>query len=140
MQHEHQAMQSDSATMTHSMSSNAALFEDKTNAPQLESRHKHYRFRLYSQETPIPMKKIHSWVVHVEDLEGHAIENAEIFVFGGMPMHKHGFSTKPVVKQYLGNGDYLVEGIKFTMQGHWQIRFNIKHQAKRDRVVFDIHL
>jgi len=61
-------------------------------------------------------------------------------VFGGIPAHKHGFPTKPKANKYLGNGDYLVEGIKFNMPGEWEMQFNIKNDNKSSRAVFNIHL
>ena len=39
-------------------------------------------------------------------------EAKKIYVHGGMPKHQHGFPTNPRAKQYLGNGLYLVEGVK----------------------------
>lgn len=55
-------------------------------------------------------------------------------------MHNHEFPTIPRVKEYLGNGGYRVEGIKFSMIGHWEMHFNIEHDKKRDRVEFKIHI
>jgi cytochrome c peroxidase len=64
-----------------------------------------------------------------------------VFINGGMPMHRHGFPTKPSSKTYLGNGNYRVEGIKFNMHGEWEMRFNIRMQGGHsDRVVFKVDL
>ena len=99
-----------------------------------------YRFTLYSKPSPIPLKKIHSWILKVENNDGNPVTNAKLFINGGMPAHRHGFPTKPVVKKYLGNGEYLVEGIKFTMPGYWEMRFTMSIKNKRERVVFKINL
>lgn len=99
-----------------------------------------YRVSLYSSEAPIPLQQIHSWYVHVESADGKPVEEARIYVHGGMPMHRHGFPTKPRVKDYLGNGDYRIDGVKFSMPGHWEMRLNIKEKTRRDRVVFGIDL
>ncbi len=99
-----------------------------------------YNVTLYTDNTAVPMKKIHSWTLHIETKDGEIVEDAKVFVFGGMPAHQHDFPTKPRVKQYLGKGNYKVEGIKFSMPGHWEMRFNIKRKDQRDRVVFDINL
>lgn len=99
-----------------------------------------YMVSLYSKDSSIPFKKIHSWVVHIETKDGQPVENAKVYVFGGMPVHQHGFPTKPRVKKYLGNGDYLVEGIKFNMPGEWEMRFNINDGHKRSRVVYRFNL
>lgn len=99
-----------------------------------------YRVTLYSNKHPIPMQKIHSWTVHVEHADGKPLENAKIYIHGGMPAHRHGFPSQPRVKKYLGNGDYLIEGIKFSMIGEWEMRVNIKEQTRRDRAIFRISL
>ena len=100
---------------------------------------KKYTVTLYSNQTPIPMQAIHSWTVHIEK-EGKPVENAKIYIHGGMPAHRHGFPTKPRVNKYLGKGDYLIEGVKFSMIGEWEMRINIKEPGKRDRAVFRIKL
>ena len=125
----------------HAMPDNDPLeYSDLQHAVTQISRDGNYRFTLYSKATPIPMKKIHSWIIKVEDKEGKPVEGVKLFVFGGMPQHRHGFSTKPIVKKYLGDGKYLVEGIKFTMPGYWEMRFNIKEKRVSDRVIFKIYL
>ena len=99
-----------------------------------------YIISLHCNNSPIPLRKIHSWTVHIETPDGKPVENAKVFVFGGMPMHNHEFPTIPRIKTNLGNGDYLVEGIKFSMIGHWEMHFNIEQENKRDRVIFKIHM
>ena len=99
-----------------------------------------YRFTLYSKSAPIPLKKIHQWVLKIETKMGDPVTNAKLYINGGMPMHRHGFPTKPVVKKHLGDGEYLVEGIKFTMPGYWEMRFTMKTKKHRERVKFKINL
>lgn len=105
-----------------------------------------YTLSLFSNQSPVPLQKIHSWTLHVETSDGKPVENLKIYVNGGMPMHRHGFPTKPRVSEHLGNGDYRVDGIKFNMVGHWEMRFNITDKNKpvgsgnKDRVVFKIPL
>jgi len=105
-----------------------------------------YKLSLYSNEAPIPLQKIHSWTLHVENIQGAEIDKLKLFVFGGMPMHRHGFPTKPLISQHLGNGDFRIDGIKFNMAGHWELRFNITekgqapNQSRNDRAVFKVHL
>lgn len=115
-------------------------FIDREHAVSQPSKDGEYVFSLHSTDASIPFKKIHSWIVHIETKDGQPVETAKVFVFGGMPVHQHGFPTKPRVKKHLGNGDYLVEGIKFNMPGEWEMRFNIKHGHKRSRSVFRFNL
>jgi len=101
---------------------------------------KHFVMFLFCNESPIPMSKIHDWTLHLETPDGKIVENAKVFIFGGMPMHNHEFPTIPRVKEYLGNGDYRVEGIKFSMLGHWEMHFSVDKNGKQDRAIFEIHL
>lgn len=115
-------------------------FIDREHAVTQPSENGEYVFSLHSTDPKIPFKKIHNWIVHIETKDGKPLEGAKVFVFGGMPAHRHGFPTKPRVKKYLGDGDYLVEGIKFNMPGVWEMRFNIKDGNKSGRVVYRFNL
>jgi len=97
-----------------------------------------YRVSLYSNTFPVPLQKIHSWTAHIEYVGGKPLENAKIYIHGGMPIHRHGFPVTPRVKKYLGNGNYLIKGVKFSMMGEWEMRLNIKEKTQRDRAVFRI--
>jgi hypothetical protein len=57
-----------------------------------------------------------------------------------MPQHGHGLPTAPQVTEYLGNGDYLVEGMKFQMGGWWEVRFNITAGDLNDTITFNLTL
>jgi hypothetical protein len=100
------------------------------------------RFRVSSRSrlSPIAINRIHSWVLHLETGDGQPVEAAKITINGGMPEHDHGLPTAPQVTRYLGNGDYLVEGIKFHMNGWWQMSFLITAGEQRDSVTFNLVL
>ena len=57
-----------------------------------------------------------------------------------MPQHNHGLPTSPQATDYLGDGRYRIEGLKFTMTGWWQLRFAISAPAGSDTVVFNVML
>lgn len=97
----------------------------------------HFRVSYKSKVEPLPLNRIHSWILHVESSEGKPVENAEISVYGGMPAHKHGLPTEPVVSE-IGAGDYLLEGIKFSMGGKWEIWLNISAGDLTEKVKFNI--
>jgi hypothetical protein len=61
-------------------------------------------------------------------------------VDGGMPQHGHGLPTKPLVTRQLGNGDHLVEGMKFNMGGWWVVKFRVNAAQGPDSVVFNLKL
>ncbi|OGO34393.1 MAG: hypothetical protein A2Z16_05320 [Chloroflexi bacterium RBG_16_54_18] len=91
-------------------------------------------------DEPIPINTMQSWILHVETPDGLPVENAQINVDGDMPQHGHGLPTRPQVTEYLGNGDYKVEGLKFHMQGWWIVEFDITAQDKSDHVTFNLVL
>ena len=79
-----------------------------------------------------------SYTSKVEPIE--RIENAEILVQGGMPEHNHGFPTQPKITKYLGDGCYLLEGMKFHMMGYWTITLSITDGEISDDVTFELNL
>jgi hypothetical protein len=99
-----------------------------------------FRVSYLSNVEPIPLNQIHSWTLHVETADGQPVENAEISVDGGMPQHGHGLPTRPQVTEYLGSGDYLVEGMKFQMPGWWEVRFAISAGGQSDTATFNLIL
>jgi hypothetical protein len=99
-----------------------------------------YQATIRPKTEPIPMNKIHSWVLHIETSDGQPIENAEIRVDGDMPQHGHGLPTQPQVTQNLGGGDYLIEGMKFQMGGWWVVDFDITANGSGDKVSFNLML
>ena len=112
----------------------------KDSATTAMSADKKYRVTLYSNTFPIPMQKIHSWTAHIESTNGKPVEKAKIYIHGGMPEHRHGFPVTPRVRKNLGNGDFLIEGVKFSMIGDWEMRLNIKEKNIRDRAIFKIKI
>lgn len=130
-----QAFSLNAAEMHHHHQADA----DKLKLTQL-SENAHFKLNLKNNLDKNPLHKIHSWTLHVETAKGDLVENAKIHVYGGMPAHRHGFSTNPQVATYLGNGNYLVEGIKFTMPGYWEIWFNVRVNKITDKASFGINL
>jgi hypothetical protein len=99
-----------------------------------------FRVSYRSAEDTIPVNKMHQWTLHIETVDGKPVENATIQVDGDMPQHGHGLPTKPRVTKYLGNGDYLVDGMKFQMGGWWLMDFTITADAQMDAVHFNMML
>jgi hypothetical protein len=99
-----------------------------------------YRAQIRPQGDSIPRGKLQSWTLHLESAAGAPIDTAMIAVDGGMPQHGHGLPTKPRVTKALGNGDHLVEGMKFNMGGWWVVKFRVRSSAGSDSVVFNVKL
>ena len=118
--------------------SNELVYSDSAHSVRKVSDDKKYITTLYSELHPLRVGKVHSWVLEVKAADGSDLDVTKIYVHGGMPIHQHGFPTRPRITESLGNGKYRVEGVKFSMPGIWEIRFNIKEKVKRDRVVFKV--
>lgn len=98
----------------------------------------HFRVSINSNLDPLVLNEIHSWTVHVETADGQIVENADIGVDGGMPEHNHGFPTAPEITDELAGGDYLLEGVKFSMAGWWELKLNIDDGDRSDQVTFNL--
>lgn len=113
--------------------------ESKRQASEAVSEESHFRVSYKAQHDPVPLNQIHPWILHVEDMEGNIVEKAVVTVDGGMPAHNHGLPTEPVATE-LGNGDYLIEGIKFSMTGSWEMWFYIQTETAADKVKFELEM
>ena len=95
----------------------------------------------YSSELkPIEINKIHTWIIHIENNNGLDVLNADVQVIGGMPEHDHGLPTQPKITKNLGDGYYLLEGMRFHMLGAWTVSFTIQHENIIDSVTFNFRL
>lgn len=99
-----------------------------------------YRVSVVPTVDPVPRNSLHTWRLHLETANGAPVDSVTVAVDGGMPQHGHGLPTKPRVTRHLGNGDHLVEGMKFNMGGWWVIKFRINGKAASDSVVFNLVL
>lgn len=99
-----------------------------------------YRVSFVSALDPIGINQIHSWTVTVTTPAGEPVEQATITVDGGMPQHGHGLPTRPRITQNLGQGNYLLEGLRFQMPGWWEVSLTITAGDQTDRVTFNLEL
>lgn len=99
-----------------------------------------FRVSYVSSPEVVPVNQMHQWTLHIETDDGHPVDDATINVDGDMPQHGHGLPTRPQVTKNLGNGDYLVEGMKFQMGGWWVMDFTISADGQTDAVHFNMML
>ena len=104
------------------------------------SAHRLYRASVRLDVVPIPVRRLQSWTLHLDTIDGRPVDVATITMNGGMPQHGHGLPTSPRVTRAMGNGDHLVEGVKFNMGGWWMVRFAIASVAGTDTVTFNLSL
>ncbi len=99
-----------------------------------------YQVSWSSDMESVPLNQIHTWTLTVNTAGGQPVEDATIFVDGGMPQHGHGLPTNPKVTEYLGNGQYRVEGLRFQMTGFWEVKLNITAEGQSDTVLFNLDI
>ena len=99
-----------------------------------------YRATIRPPGDTIPQGKLQRWTLHLETADGRPVDSAAVTVDGGMPQHGHGLPTTPRVTRALGNGDHLVEGLRFNMGGWWVVKFAVTAAPGRDSVVFNVRL
>jgi hypothetical protein len=99
-----------------------------------------YRATIRPEGDSIPKGKLHRWTLHVERTDGSPVDSATITIDGGMPQHGHGLPTKPRATRVLGQGDHLIEGMKFNMGGWWVVKFAVASSGVRDSLVFNLKL
>lgn len=83
------------------------------------------------------INQIHAWQVKLSSRDGTPVRQARIAVDGGMPQHGHGLPTRPQVTREVADGTYLLEGMKFSMTGWWEIKLAIQAAEGADTVVFN---
>jgi hypothetical protein len=86
---------------------------------------------------PAAINQLHSWQIKLTKPDGQPISNARFAVDGGMPQHGHGLPTRPQVTPAQEPGSYLLEGMKFSMTGWWEIKLAIQSDEGTDKVTFN---
>jgi hypothetical protein len=99
-----------------------------------------YRATIRPQGDSIPQGRLQRWTLHLETAGGAPVDIARVAVGGGMPHHGHGLPTTPRVTRAVGNGDHLVEGLKFNMGGWWVVKFAVASSAGTDSLTFNLNL
>lgn len=96
-----------------------------------------YLVTLQPPASPAAINQLHAWQVKLSTPAGTPVAHARITVDGGMPQHGHGLPTQPQVTRELPDGRYLIEGMKFSMSGWWEIKLAIDGPAGADRLTFN---
>jgi hypothetical protein len=97
-----------------------------------------YMVAIHPLTEAIAINQLHPWEVQITSPAGEPVLQAHIDVDGGMPQHGHGLPTQPRITQELGGGRYLLEGMKFSMAGWWEIKLKLQTaQRGADTVTFN---
>lgn len=98
----------------------------------------YYSVSYTSELTPVTINTMHRWIFHIEDAAGEPVNNAKVSVTGGMPEHNHGLPTRPRMTDVLGDGDYVLDGMRFHMSGYWELTVTVEAGGRRDTVVIPL--
>jgi hypothetical protein len=123
----------------HKMTYSFAPADLDTSAVQTSAQ-KLFKVSYVSNDIPIPIGRITGWKLRVETADGRPVRNADIAIVGNMPEHGHGLPTQPEVAKGMEDGDYILQGLKFSMPGWWMITLRIKAQDMDDTVTFNLLL
>ena len=96
-----------------------------------------YRVALVPPAQPPAINQMHSWKVKLATVDGAPVTHARFAIDGGMPQHGHGLPTQPRVTRELDPGTYLLDGMKFSMTGWWELKLAIDAAGGPDKVTFN---
>jgi len=103
--------------------------------PSVEGR---YVVQMEPPATPAAINQMHAWQITLTAPDGAPVRNARIAVDGGMPQHGHGLPTRPHVTREVADGTYLMEGVKFSMTGWWELKLAVQAPEGNDTAVFNV--
>ena len=98
-----------------------------------------YRVRVRLEAPPIPIGRLHRWVVEVEDRAGQPVDPAELIVDGGMPQHGHGLPSAPKAGRH-PDGRIVIEGMHFNMAGEWILEIGVVAAGGDDVARFQVQV
>lgn len=96
-----------------------------------------YRVALQPPAQAPAVNRMHAWKVKLATADGSPVRAANFKVDGGMPQHGHDLPTQPRVTRELEPGTYLLEGMKFSMTGWWEVKLAIDAAPGADKVTFN---
>jgi hypothetical protein len=99
-----------------------------------------YTATIAAPAQPLKPRRMLALEVSVRDAAGRPVDGAKIDVDGGMPQHGHGLPTKPRVTRSLGDGKYVIEGLRFNMGGWWELHLSVSSATGADRVTFNLQV
>jgi hypothetical protein len=98
-----------------------------------------FTVEIESSLEPIEINRIHSWTLRLTR-DGEPVEGAKFRISGGMPEHNHGLPTAPRVTNEVDAGRYTLDGMRFHMNGYWEVTIEIEAAGTRDTVVISLQL
>lgn len=101
------------------------------------SKQNRFLVTLVPPEGVVGIQQIQSWQIKLATPAGVPIPKALVYLNGGMPEHGHGLPTHPVVTKEIVPGTYLLEGLKFSMPGWWELIVAVQVNGMEDMTYFN---
>jgi hypothetical protein len=107
---------------------------DATSGHTITSSRGTYVLTFTPEPEEIPLNDLFTLDVVVVDAERGAPvgEDTDLTVDAGMPAHRHGMNTRPVVER-TGPGRFVVDGMLFHMSGEWELYFDVTRNGVTER-------
>lgn len=112
--------------------------EDNKLAASALSHSGRYRITVRPTQMPPSLAALHQWTVRIEPANNTVAKPTRILFDASMPSHGHGLVTTPQVTRNLGDGEFLVEGVKFHMAGDWEIRVTVIDAQSQDQALIQV--
>ena len=100
----------------------------------------HFRVALAPATARIEVGATQSWLAAVRGPKGEPSTGCSLSFHGLMPEHGHGLPTAPRATSEPEPGVYLVEGVRFSMPGFWEIKLDVDACGPRDVASFEVQL
>jgi hypothetical protein len=104
------------------------------------SRNRVYRASIHERQEPVALHAFQHLRLRIESADGGPVSGAQLNVNGGMPEHGHGLPSRPQARAADRPGEYLIEGLQFSMPGWWELHVYISKDRRDDIVTFNLVL
>ena len=84
--------------------------------------------------------ELHEWVISVGNGAGAPLAGCQVSFDGSMPEHGHGLPTAPRVTRESRPGEYVVEGVRFSMPGHWMLLVRVAGCGPPEEAAFAFNI
>jgi len=98
-----------------------------------------YLVEMLPQE-PVTIGKSQNWVVKLTPQTNDQGTPNHLSIRGVMRAHGHGLPNAPQFTRYLGGQEFLLEGLKFNMSGHWSLQLSIGDALGLDNAIIEMHV
>jgi len=101
---------------------------------------KRYQVKARPISPDVAFDSLHEWLVTVEALAGGPARGCRVAFDASMPEHGHGLPTSPQVTREDPPGVYLVEGVRFSMRGHWELNVTVAGCGPSETINLDLQI